>query len=68
MEDLIRALRIFMKYENRHAPTHCEHDILMIVGIDPNSVTPQDMTELDELGFFVSEEFDCFASFRFGSG
>lgn len=30
MEDLIKALQIFMKYGNPAYPFHCEHDILYI--------------------------------------
>lgn len=26
MEDLIKALRIFLKYGNPYSPTHCEDD------------------------------------------
>jgi hypothetical protein len=65
MEDLIEALRIFLKYANPYSPTHCEHDELWIVGISPGEVSPEDRARLDELGFFADEE--AFKSFRFGS-
>ena len=65
MEDLIEALRIFLKYANPHNPTHCEHDELWIVDVDPDKVSDEDKARLDELGFFPSE--DGFKSFRFGS-
>ena len=49
-------------------PQHCEHDILLIMGVDPEKVSDEDKEKLYKLGFFVSEEFDhCFGSFRFGS-
>ena len=67
MSDLIKALQIFLKYGDPHWPTHCEHDELWIVGIDPDDVSEEDKAELDELGFFVSEENECFKSFRFGA-
>lgn len=67
MENLIRALQIFLKYGNPPYPTHCEHDVLCIVGIDQDDVSQEDHAELDKLGFFVSEEYDCYISFRFGS-
>jgi hypothetical protein len=69
MKNLIEALQIFLKYGNPSFPTHCEHDVLMIVGIDPEIVSEDDKQKLDELGFFVSEEYGekMFQSFRFGS-
>jgi DNA-binding protein YbaB len=66
MEDLIKALQIFLKYGNKKYPTSCEHDILY-VGIDPSIVSDEDKKTLDELGFFVDDENDCFASFKYGS-
>jgi len=67
MEDLIKALQIFLKYGNPNNPTHCEHDILLICGINVEDVSDEDKKELKELGFFVTSEFDCFGSFRYGS-
>ena len=66
MSDLVEALQIFLKYGNPHNPTHCEHDVLTIMDIDPSVVSKEDKIRLDELGFFVDNE-DCFCSFRFGS-
>jgi len=65
MKDLIEALNIFAKYTQDDRPTHCEHDTLMVL-VDPNIVSEEDVTKLDELGFFVSGEGN-FYSFRFGS-
>lgn len=62
MQDLIEALQ----YGNPYAPTHCEHDVLTIVGVYPDQVSDEDKTRLDELGFFQGED-DMFQSFRFGS-
>ena len=45
MEDLIKALQIFVKYSNPRNPCHCEHDIL------PATVSKEDKEELDKLGF-----------------
>ena len=67
MEDLIKALQIFLKYGNPQYPTNCSHNTLIIYNIDPNDVSMEDKEKLDELGFFVSEEYNCFTSFRFGS-
>ena len=67
MEDLIRALQIFLKYGNPRWPTNCSHDVLAIMEIEPDKVSDEDKTDLCQLGFIVSEEFECFISFRFGS-
>lgn len=68
MSNLIKALQIFLKYGDPKYPTHCEHDVLMICGIDPADVSPEDKKALDDLGFYVdTEDDDCFKSFRFGS-
>ena len=67
MEDLIRALQILLKYGNSKYPTHCEHDELSICDIDPSKVSEIDIVELDRLGFIISEENECFISYKFGS-
>ena len=68
MEDLIKALQIFLKYDNPRYPIHCEHDELYICDIDPEDVSAEDKKELDRLGFFVGDDIDGgFMSFRFGS-
>lgn len=65
MDDLIEALTIFRKYGNPRCPTHCEHDMLWVCGIDPEQVSAEDIERLDTLGFFSDE--DAFCSVRFGS-
>ena len=68
MDDLIKALQIFLKYGNPQYPTHCEHDILMIAEIEPDKVSTEDKAELEKLGFTVSDEYsEIFVSYRFGS-
>jgi hypothetical protein len=69
MEDLIRALQIFIKYGNPDYPTCCEHDILTICGIEPEIVSANDKIKLKELGFIVSDEWgeEAFVSFKYGS-
>lgn len=69
MEDLIEALKIFLKYGNPENPTHCEHDVLTICGVDPAEVSQEDKDRLDALGFFISSDGygPCFQSFRYGS-
>jgi len=66
MEDLIKALQILLKYGNPDYPTHCEHDVLYICGIDADSVSEEDVEELDKLGFFVNDD-NGFSSYKYGS-
>lgn len=69
MKDLIEALNIFLKHaeeENEHSPTHCEHDVFMVVGITKD-LPEDDVNRLKELGFSWSSEYDCWASYRYGS-
>jgi hypothetical protein len=67
MKDLIEALIILSFYGDFYNPTHCEHDTLFIVGINPTDVSLEDKEKLDQLGFFISEDDECFMSYRFGS-
>jgi hypothetical protein len=73
MNDLIEALEIFKKYvpdQNSYEfknPFHCEHDILIVTAVAVEDVSEEDVERLDDLGFFKSEEYDSFASFKFGS-
>lgn len=69
MKDLIKALQILLKYANDDRwPTHCEHCKLYIgCGIELEKVSKDDIKELDELGFFWSNDDDGFISIRFGA-
>ena len=67
MEDLIKALQILLKYGNPSYPTHCEHDVMYICGIEADQVSDEDKDELDRLGFLVDEEDGGFMSFKYGS-
>ncbi len=67
MEDLIKALNIFLKYGNINYPTYCEHDILNVM-VDPNEVSDEDKAALKKLHFFADEFEPNFISFRYGSG
>lgn len=69
MEKLIIALQILLKYGNPSHPTHCEHDVLYIVGIDPADVSEEDVTKLSELGFKIGDQTGepLFYSYRYGS-
>jgi hypothetical protein len=65
MENLIKALQIFLNYANLDHPTHCEHDELMIMAITEEEVTEEDKKTLEFLGFHWNG--DCWASYRYGS-
>jgi len=67
MEDLIKALQIFLKYENVTYPTNCSHDVLAIMDIEQDQVSDDDTKELEKLGFSWSDEEEVFISFRYGS-
>lgn len=67
MKNLIEALTIFVKYQDRECPTHCEHDVLYIMGITRDEVSENDRARLDQLGFIWSESDDCWISFEYGS-
>lgn len=69
MEQLIQALQILLKYGNPAYPTHCEHDVMFICGIEPSRVSDEDKAKLDELGFRVSKETgeEQFVSYKYGS-
>jgi len=68
MKDLIEVLTILLKYGDKSYPTHCEHDIMYLsCAVHPDEVSQEDKDRLNDLGFFVNEEFDCFSSFKYGS-
>jgi hypothetical protein len=67
MDKLIQALEIFKKYQNLEWPTHCEHDVMLVVGIEQNEVSEEDTQKLNELGFIWMQEYECFGSYRYGS-
>jgi hypothetical protein len=66
MDDLIEALMIFRKYGNPTYPTHCEHDIMYIVGVDLDAITDTDAQRLTELGFHRDED-GSYSSMKYGS-
>jgi hypothetical protein len=67
MDELIQALEIFKKYKNLDYPTICEHDVLLIVGVEQSEVTENDILTLENLGFKWMQEYDCFGSYKYGS-
>lgn len=60
----------YSKYEiDGEFGTHCEHDELTVWGVDVGAISSEDVVRLDELGFFVSDEYgeECLKSFTWGS-
>lgn len=67
MNDLIKALQIFMKYiGDVKYPTSCEHDVFY-VQVDPAIVSDEDICELENLGFQPNSESNNFESYKYGS-
>lgn len=60
LSNLIKALKIFLKYGDCEYPIHCERDILFILEINPNIVSDEDKDILEQLGFYVDESEDVF--------
>ena len=68
MRHLIEALQIFAKYKDLECPTHCEHDVLSIMGITKDEVSAEDSARLGALGFFWSDTNDgSWRSYKYGS-
>ena len=67
MENLIKALTIFLKYGNPTYPTHCEHDVLYVIGDAFLNISDEDKTQLDKLGFLFSDDEEHWYSYRYGS-
>ena len=70
MNELIEALTIFAKYKNERWPTHCEHDVLHIVGITKTEMSAEDVARVEALGFLWSEDDETeegWISFKYGS-
>lgn len=67
MEQLIKALTIFLKYGNPDYPTYCSSETLY-VAINPAIVSQEDLDELKELGFVPNDDWEeSFKSTFFGS-
>ena len=67
MSDLIKALTIFQSYKDTEFPTHCEHDIFMVVGIPQEDVSDEHIVQLERLHFTWNDEYDCWSSSFYGS-
>jgi len=62
MKELIRALTILSLYMkddyHRDFPTHCEHDVLYVCGVDLEKMDASIVRELVELGFNPGSDND----------
>jgi hypothetical protein len=62
MKELIEALQIMLRYfknADEKFPTHCEHDILYVWGVDFDKIPLDDVLRLYELGFIPGSDYDC---------
>lgn len=68
MKDLIEALQIFAKYQiATRSPTICEHNTLIIVGVNYKDMKKEDIQWVEALGFEWDEAEGYFCSYRFGA-
>ncbi len=59
----IKAFQIFAKYKpNQISPVQPAHDIVYS-GCDPLLVSDEDKAILDELGWGVEDQYECFYKF-----
>ena len=67
MENLIKALQIFLKHGDVAYPTHCEHDVLYIFP-QSDDFTDEELAELEKLGFYHNDDAGYgFKSYHYGS-
>jgi hypothetical protein len=63
MKDLVEVFEIFLKYDPNLPLGGAEHDIIFgPMGYDIE-LSPEDQVRLSELGWFISSEFECWATF-----
>lgn len=66
LSKLIAALQIFLKYGDMRYPTHCEHDVLMVL-VDPQKVGEDDIVALKRLGFIADYGESRFNAYGYGA-
>ncbi len=67
MEDLIKALQIFLKYGNPKYPFYCADEVLQVHEYNISIFSDEDIEELEELSFYWDEDNECFSSSKYGS-
>ena len=63
MKGLIEALQIMLRYfkdADKKYPTHCEHDILYVWGVDMEKIPFEKVKRLIELGFVPGMDDDIY--------
>jgi hypothetical protein len=61
-ERWIAAFTIFAKYEPNGGEVAAEHDVVY-AGPNPETVNEDDIVTLDDLGWHISHDYDCFYAF-----
>lgn len=65
--DLIKAITLLARGQvDAISPFYCSHDKLAVMS-DPSAFTPDEIAQLDGLGFYVDADTESFYSFRYGS-
>ena len=59
---LAEAFEIFSRYDEGKFKTSAEHDVIY-AGPNPKDVSTPDVMRLEQLGWHIEEEFDCFGYF-----
>ena len=59
---LAEAFQIFSKYGEGKWGTSAEHDVIY-AGLNPKYVATPERLRLEQLGWFVDEEMECFGYF-----
>lgn len=65
MENLIKALTIFLKYRNDDEPLIFYDDLLVISFITRKDVSDEDNLELGKLGFIWEEDYNAYSSHKY---
>ena len=62
----IEGLKILEKYIDEKAPggdfLYAEHDVIYTI-IDADRVTPEDKKKLEEAGWHIDSEFECWSTY-----
>ena len=61
-EKIAQGILLILKYEPG-AQTYAEHDEIYCGAYNPDLMTPEDRTKMEEWGWLESTEFDCWYHF-----
>ncbi len=62
MKNIVKALKIFLKHEDKAYPFGCEHDVLHVY-YNPIKFSKEELAELEELGFHPDYNLESFYKF-----